>query len=171
MTDIDRGQAVTVSCRECRCPGTPGAYHPTDETYLAPEPSLRLGLSAQIKIQEATRQNTAGVTFDAEAATLDLFETFIRYGVTGWNLVDGGGMAVPLDIETILADMSLGMPTADKASTLYLEKVTAPLVKRLAEISRSGQTADSKSARKKSTTKRHKQSSPAGSVASLRSVS
>jgi hypothetical protein len=170
MATIDRGQVVIVSCRECLCSGAPGA-HERDEVYLTPEPSLRLGLVAQLRITEAVRRNENGVEFDNEKATLDLFDAFIRYGAVGWNLLDEDGEERPFDVEAVLGDMSLGMPTADRASELYLKKVTDPLARKLAATSPTGPTVDSRSHRKKSTRKQHAPSSPATSAVSLRSVS
>lgn len=172
MAVFDRGQVVTVPCRECSCPGTPGAHHLMDEVSLRLEPSLRMAAAIELRIAAAVKVNGQTVTsFDDEAFTLDAMDIFIRYGVVAWNLVDEAGQPRAFDVEDVLGDMSLGMPAADKASELYIKKVTNPLVQRLATISNSGQPVASTSRPKKSTSKRHGRSSHSTSAGSLRSIS
>lgn len=169
MTDNDRGQVVTVSCRECSCPGTPGTFHEMDEVYLLETPGLRLGLAAQLKIQSSLT-NAAGVIADPDPLVLDLSEIFVQHGAVGWNLVTEDGLPQPFSPAAVLADMSLGLPVSDRASDLYMEKVTAPLVKKLASLSPIGRTSGSKSRTKASTRSRPARSSRPASAASLRSM-
>jgi hypothetical protein len=159
MATNDLGQVI-VPCRECRCPGAPD--HLTDEVYLLPEPTLRMGISAQFAVAAAAKPTG----FDDEDATQRFMEIFIRNGVAGWNLQLEDGSPKPLDKDEVLNDFSLGMPTADAASELYMVKVTAPLVRKLSTTSPTGQTGNSSSAANGRTPKRRGSSSRAGSVAS-----
>ena len=168
MTTTDAGQHVTVSCRECRCPGTPGAYHERDEVYLAREPSLDLAMGAQFVLEDAQEEAAGSQTKFMRQVLRGWTKVYIREGVVGWNLVDAEGAARPLDIDEILADISLALPTADEASTHYTEKLLRPLGLAPAVTSPTGRTVRSKSRTKGSTGTPPEQSSPATLAASPR---
>jgi hypothetical protein len=126
---------VEVSIGACTCPRMP---HAEDVVYLAPRLSLAGGMAAQADI--------LAVGADVKALTVAWTETFIRYGVTGWNLTDAKGKPEPLDIAPLLADYTLAEGIADKAIELYRDQVLDPLTRRLGTTSLPGPTDGSTSA-------------------------
>ena len=168
MAENDAGQRITVSCRECRCPGTPGTYHANDEVYLAPEPSLDLAMAAQFVLEDAREATPGNEKAISRALIVGWTKVYVTHGVLGWNLVDENGLDAPLSIPAILADVSLAGPVADQASTLYTAKITRPLGLAPAATSPAGRTVNSKSRTKRSTGTRHEPSSPVRLAASPR---
>lgn len=120
MSFDDPGQRVAVPCGPCRCPG---AVHTQDEVYLAPEPSMTLGLRANGAIAKA----------DNDPALLELYlgRVFIEEGITGWTFVDEDGEipVTPDNIERLLPWSKGGQAVAERANELYGEAILAPLVK------------------------------------------
>jgi hypothetical protein len=93
------------------------------------------------------------------------FEASIRYGATGWNLVDDDG-PVPFDVQVVIDDYAIGRPVADVASDLYTDAVMDPLASRLSARSPTGSTNGTTSPRKRRTSKPLRSSSPATSAGS-----
>lgn len=151
-------ELVAVRVRDCACPD--GVHEGGDLVFLAPTPSLQLGLEAQRDIRESLGSGS----MLAERWLV----TFVRYGAIGWNFEDGDG-PMPFDVETILADFSLASPVAERADELYGEAVTRPLLARLRTISQRGPTAGSTSRTTGSTPKPRKRSSRATTAATKRS--
>lgn len=131
---------VEVSIGACTCPRTP---HAEDVVYLAPRLSLAGGMAAQSDIL------THGA--DVKKLTVAWTETFVRHGVTGWNLTDAKGKPELLDVDALLADYTLAEGIADKAIELYKDQVMDPLTRRLGNISLPGPTDGSTSAAPPST--------------------
>lgn len=152
------GEPVAVRVRDCACPDTP---HPDgDEVYVAPTPSLQLGLEAQRDIRESLGSGS----MLAERWLV----TFVRYGALGWNFHDEDG-PIPFDVDVLLADFTLASPVAERCDELYGEAVTRPLLTRLRTISQRGPTGGSMSPTIGSIRKPRKRSSPATTAASKRS--
>lgn len=150
--------AIEVRVRDCDCPGAP--HGEGDVVYVAPTPSLQLGLEAQRDIRESLGNGS----MLAERWLV----TFVRYGAIGWNFEDEDG-AMPFDVDVLLADFTLATPVAEKCDELYGEAVTRPLLHRLRTISQRGPTAGSTSRTTGSTPKPRKRSSRATTAASRRS--
>ena len=120
MAGLNGGQPIAVAIGECHCVGTP---HPDgDIVYLAPKASLRLGLAANAAIGQAKDviqlQELLGIAF-------------VRYGVTGWNVVDEHGKPVDVNNETVEARLTWdagGRVVADRAADLYTDAIISPLV-------------------------------------------
>ena len=73
-------------------------------------------------------------------------DTFIRHGVTGWDLCDAEGEPLPFDVEAVLSDYTLSRPVAVQIEELgWDSQVLDPLLARLPKRSRTGQTAPSTS--------------------------
>lgn len=134
MSRFDRAP-VEVSIGACSCPRSP---HAQDVVYLAPRLSLAGGMAAQADLIAAGG--------DIKALTVAWTETFIRHGVTGWNLVDVAGKPEPFDVAPLLADYGLSEGIADAAIDLYRDQVIDPLARRLGTTSQPGPTGDSTSA-------------------------
>lgn len=152
-------ELVPVRVRDCACPDAP--HGEGDVVYVAPTPSLQLGLEAQRDIRESLGSGS----MLAERWLV----TFVRYGAMGWNFLDADGEPLPFDVDVLLADYTLASPVAEKCDELYGEAVTRPLLARLRAISQRGRTAGSTSPTTGSTPKPRRRSSPATSAASRRS--
>ena len=151
---------IAVRFRDCECPGHP--HNGTgDLAYLAPKLPYQGGLEARGNVLEAL----GNPKFLAELWLV----TFVKHGVTGWNLLDEDGEPVNLDINTILADYDYAAPIGDKADELYGDTVSRPLVQRLRKLSPRGPKASSTSQSSGSTPSRQRRSSRATSAASKRS--
>ena len=138
MTFAGPEQRVTVHVGDCRCSGSPHASG--DEVYLAPEPSLTMGLRANGAIAKA----------DNDAALLELLlgRVFIEEGIVGWTFVDEEGDeygVTPDNIERLLPWSKGGQLVAEQANDLYGEAILAPLVKRSLSTSGLGPTNGSTS--------------------------
>lgn len=140
MSRFEQQAPVAVSIGACACPGTP---HAEDVVYLAPRLSLKGGIAAQGDLVAANG--------DTKALTVAWTETFVRYGVTGWNLTDAAGKPEPLDIDGLLSDYATAEAVADRAVDLYRDQVLDPLARRLRATSQPGPTDDSTSAPPQST--------------------
>jgi len=142
---------VEVRLDGCYCPGKP---HDVDIVYLAPALSMAGGMAAQSAIQDGMG--------DALRLQELLATVWIRFGIVGWNLVDEDGADLPLsEAAAALPYGKGGRLVAEKADDLYAEDVLAPLVARLASISKRGPTNGSTSSPRKSTRKRPSPSSTA----------
>jgi hypothetical protein len=145
---------IEVRVGDCTCPDGP---HPDgDVIYLAPKPSLRLGLAAERILIEA---GTAGT----EATTDALMEAFVSHGAVGWNLeyINGKGRPEPkpFAVADILADWSVARLVAEKANDLYADIILRPFLEALARPSPTGQTDATTSPATTSTRSRRKRSS------------
>ena len=149
---------VSVRVRDCECPGAP--HGAGDVVYVAPTPSLQLGLEAQKDIRESLGNGSMlGERW---------LVTFVRYGAIGWNFEDEDG-PIPFDVEVLLADFTLATPVAERCDELYGEAVTRPLLARLRTISQRGPTAGSTSRTTGSTPKPRKRSSRVTTAGTRRS--
>lgn len=131
-------EGLEVPFRECACPGTP---HVSDVVYLRPVLGFRAGAEALRKMGESG----GDVNLIAELVG----PTYIREGVTGWNVEDENG-PVPLDIEAILGNYTWAYPIADRADDIYSEAVLAPLLKRMGALSGNGRIVASTRATRRS---------------------
>jgi hypothetical protein len=111
-----------VRFRDCACPGMP---HPEtgDVVYLADKLPLPGVMAFYFSVS----------TWPDSASVADrvgwMAEIFVRHGVTGWNLLDEGGSARPLDVEELIADGAESYAIGEKASELYQERIfKRPLV-------------------------------------------
>ena len=140
---------IEVRFSDCRCPGSP---HPDgDVGYLRPFLDYAGGAEALRAMAKAE----GDVSLFAELVG----PVYIRRGLVGWNRLDEAGEPLPLP-----TDPGTALPyeeaywLAEKADDLYGESVLAPLVKKLAMSSASGQTAGSTSASSRSRSTRRKPS-------------
>ena len=153
MTRFDT-TPVEVVVGPCECPGTP---HPDgDLVYLAPSLSMAGGMAAQGVIAEA-----AGDVIRLQEL---LANVWLRHGVVGWNFLDEQGQPVPLTESTLATALPFGKGgrlVAERADDLYAEDILAPLVERVATLSKRGPTTSSRpvtSATNGSTPKRRSRS-------------
>jgi hypothetical protein len=158
MTTGDGSQPVAVDVGACRCDGAP---HASDSVYLAPEPSLSLGLAANGAIAAAGE--------DPARLEITLGRVFIEYGIIGWTFVeDGEPVPVnPASIERLLPWGRGGSAVAEKANDLYAEAILRPLLEKSLTSSRPGRTNGSTSVTRPSRSARRsssKSSSPAPSA-------
>lgn len=148
-------EPVPVDIGPCECPGTP--HGDGDIVYLAPALSMAGGMAAQGVIQAAGN--------DPIKLQELLSMLWIRHGVVDWNLVDEAGDKVELTEANVAQALPFGKGgrlVADRADDLYAEDILAPLVERVAALSKRGSTASSRpatSATNGSTPKRRKRSS------------
>lgn len=153
---------VAVRVRACACPDTP---HPDgDVVYILPTLPLAGGILAEQQMIE----RFASIPTPANPSDADLervaaarlravvpvwWDTFIRHGAVGWNLVDADGAPVPFDVEAILADYGIARPVADAAAERYQGAVIAPLLAAPSKPSRNGQMGGGTRQRKTQTRK------------------
>lgn len=148
-------EPVEVNIGPCECPGSP---HEADLVYLAPALSMAGGMAAQ--------QIISDIGGDLVALQEGLSKLWIRHGVVGWNLVDEDG-PIPLTEANVVAALPFGKGgrlVADRADDLYAEDILAPLVEKVAALSKRGSTGSSRratSATNGSTPKPRKRSSTA----------
>jgi hypothetical protein len=133
---------TSVNVGSCRCAGEP---HPDGDTVeLRPKLGLAEGVRLQAAVVDAKQRG-----LDAPAVTGLLAESYLLVGVTGWNLVDEQGKALPVTPETIqselLSDFTRAAPVSDAADALYREVAIGFLVKQAASLSRSTTTNGSTS--------------------------
>lgn len=169
-------EPVAVRVREC--PDHPDG----DVVYMAPTLSLAGGLEAEYDNSVALAETIAAAgprppegysEATQELLALDMARrlrvrwlvTYVRFGVVGWTLHDESG-PMPLDIDAILADYNLAAPVAEKGDELYGETVARPLLARQAARLQPGPMDRLTSAKRRSTTKPRKRSSPATTAAS-----
>lgn len=151
---MDESGLVTVTVRDCACPGTP---HDADEVYLLPSLSLEGGAAAELDLMDSS-----SVTDEKRRTTALLARwtsTYVRYGAVGWNWIrldeNGRPEPIPFDVDILLADYRLSRSVAEKANELYAEAVLGPLLVAAAAAnpsppkkpSRRGRTDGSTSAR------------------------
>jgi hypothetical protein len=117
-------EPIGVRVRDCACPGTPHADD-GDIIYLAPMLGIRGGIHAERDIALSQAEATPERPFD-QLLQERWLETFVRYGVTGWNLTDEAGDPLPLDIDDILANWPVARAVAAKAADLYTDAIIAP---------------------------------------------
>jgi hypothetical protein len=137
MSVLDRPEHVPVPLGFCPCLGSP--HEDGDIVYLYPELSMAGGMAAQGAISEASGDSG----LDGVRLQELLAEVWIRHGVASWTFLDDNGEAIPVSPSNIAAALPYakgGRAVADKADDLYAEAVTAPLVERLAALSKRGST-------------------------------
>jgi hypothetical protein len=89
---------TSVNVGSCRCAGEP---HPDGDTVeLRPKLGLAEGVRLQAAVVDAKQRG-----LDAPAVTGLLAESYLLVGVTGWNLVDEQGKALPVTPETIQSEL------------------------------------------------------------------
>ena len=133
---------IPVRFRDCTCPGTP---HDGDVAELRPYLDYPGGAEALAAIQS--------VGDDTARFAEVLGPVFIRRGVVAWNLLDEDGEPIPVTREALDSlRWEDAYELADRADDIYGGQVLAPLVKRMATSSPTGQTARS--------TRRPRKSSP-----------
>jgi hypothetical protein len=126
---------VVVRAGDCPCPGTP---HTEEHVYLEPEASLLLATTAfkAVQLARETVQDQIGA----------LTSSYIPAAIRSWTFLEESEGIVPVPITRENAERLIpwdrgGFEVADKADDLYSERVMAPLVKRLQQLSVPGQTA------------------------------
>ena len=161
MTTGDGMHPVTVNVGPCRCIGGADAHPDGDEVYLAPEPSMTMGLRANGAIAKA----------DSDPGLLEVLlgRVLIEEGIVGWTFTDENGdiPVNPANIERLLPWSRGGHDVAEKANDLYGEAILAPLVTRSLNTSVRGRTNGSTSPIRPSRSSRRsssKSSSRASSV-------
>jgi len=133
----------------------------------------KLGLAEGVRLQAAV-VDAKQKGMDAPAVTGLLAESYLLVGVTGWNLLDEQGKAVPVTPDTIqselLADFERAAPVSDAADALYREVAIGFLVKQAASLSRSTTTNGSTSPTVGGSPKARKRSKPSSTSTSLTGV-
>lgn len=129
-----------VRFRDCSCPGTPhdGLDGRDDGDYAFLRPALNFeGGAAAFRAIRAAQGNV-------ERLSELVGPIYLRFGVTGWNLVDGDGAPVPVDPDYLVNELPYqdAFALVDKADDLYGSSVLAPLAKRIAAFSNAGRTGD-----------------------------
>lgn len=141
MSVLDRPALVPVPLGFCPCAGTP---HPDgDVVYLWPELSVPGGIKARSFFADGL---TGDLTFDE--VQVRIAELWLSVGVAEWTFLFDDGSPIPVTYENVVRALPYakgGREVADKADDLYVESVTAPLVKRLAELSQPGPTPSGRS--------------------------
>jgi hypothetical protein len=156
-------EPIAVPVREgaCPCPGTP---HTGEIVYLRPNVSVALGAAATnvsqavvtgyleehpdmlARLADATdreaklRELTKGIVPDSSAG---LAEVYLKYGIVSWTFTDAQGKPRPITPETIAELLPWdegGMEVAERADTLYSDRIFAPLARRSARSSPPGPT-------------------------------
>lgn len=164
-------ELVRVRFRDCACPGTP--HHGKDGTddgdvaQLRPFLSFEGGAAAWAAIADAV---TAGKMTGPHLVQY-LGPPYLRYGVVGWNLVDGEGQPVAFSPEAALElPFQDAYALVDKADDLYTAAVTAPLGLPTASSLPTGKTngSSSTSAIPRSSSKRRSQSKSSSSAPASR---
>lgn len=119
-------EPVEVNIGACTCAHANGHVpHPDgDVVYMRAKPNLDMGIAAQTALR-----NSGRYVGDTHAA---LWTVFVRFGVTGWNLVDVKGAALPFSVEALLDrledPLESGMIVATRGVELYQDAVLAPLL-------------------------------------------
>jgi len=157
-------QPVAVNVGPCRCiGGADDPPHPDgDVVYLAPEPSLSLGLAANGAI--------AAAGDDPARLEVTLGRVFIDMGIVDWTFTDADGDPEPITpatIDRLLPWGRGGSAVAERANDLYAEAILRPLLERSQNSSQPGRTNDSTSVIRPSRSVRRsssKSSSPAPSA-------
>lgn len=118
-------EPVEVNLGPCSCAHSNGTVpHPDgDLVFMRPRASLDMGVATQQALRQSGRY--AGDTL----ATL--YSVFVRYGVTGWNLVDIKGAPLPFTTEGLLdrleTPLQAGLNVTAKGHELYYDAVLDPL--------------------------------------------
>jgi hypothetical protein len=136
---------VTV---RCLCPLTGAEVrHPAGDTITLKE---RLDFHTALTMRKSIvmlRAANDEVTNEEILATLD--ESYLRYGIESWTLVDRKGAPIPVKASTIeeylLADIDAAMDVAEEASEKYSAVVLLPLLKGASSSSQPTPTDDSTS--------------------------
>jgi hypothetical protein len=136
---------VTVNCL---CPPNGAEVrHPAGDTITLKE---KLDFRTALTMRKSIVMLRAGneeVTNEEILATLD--ESYLRYGIESWSLVDAKGKPLPVKTSTIesvlLADIDAAMTVAEEANELYSAVVLLPLLKGALSSSRPTPTDDSTS--------------------------
>jgi hypothetical protein len=129
---------------DCICPGTP---HEDDTVTLYPTLDFRRAMT----MQKAVVIARTGVDEDMDPAEIlaILAESYLRYGVESWTLVDAAGKAIPVTPDNVTAylmpHIGEAMDVAEEADGLYQEAVLLPLVRRGLRSSQPTPTTDSMS--------------------------
>ena len=142
-------EPVPVKVRECACPGHPHNGE-GDVVLLAATISLDGGLAAEQDLVAVNAEHPTDVPARIAAVTRRWASTFIRYGATGWNLLDDEGNPVPFDVDAVLSDYLIARPVADKAADLYTDAVMRPFLTKQDNRSPTGRTTNSTSRRRRS---------------------
>lgn len=173
----DAGHGVDVNVRECRCPGTPAPHPDGDIVTLVPK--LTLPMAAALKAR--TMSDNTGGDESIAAVQFSLVSGYLRaapYGaIASWSFLEEGPevkgtipmVPVPITaeaIERLIPWANGGEEVAEMADRLYGGDFLAPFLRRISSSLKTGQTAGSTSASRKSGPSRRSPSRP-----SLRPVS
>jgi hypothetical protein len=180
MPTNDAGHGVDVNVGSCRCPGGSPTPHP-DGDIVTLVPKLTLPMAASLN--QRVRENADGDDSVA-AVQFSLMSGYLRAAPAGaiasWSFVEEGAVIdrktgqlplipVPITaeaIERLIPWGSGGMEVAEEADRLYAADFLAPFLRRISTSSKTGPTAGSTSASRKSGASRRSPSRP-----SLRPVS
>jgi hypothetical protein len=136
---------VTVNCL---CPPNGAEVrHPAGDTITLKE---KLDFHTALTMRKSVvmlRAANEEVTNEEILATLD--ESYLRYGIASWSLVDAKGKPIPVKASTIedylLSDVLAAMEVAEEASEKYSAVVLLPLLRGVSNSSRPTPTDDSTS--------------------------
>lgn len=136
MSVLDRPDHVPVPLGFCPCAGEP---HPDgDVVYLYPELPVPAGIKARAFFVDGMLGEADNVTVQQRIA-----ELWLSMCVESWTFLDDDGNPIPVTSENVVRALPYGKggrEVADKADDLYVESVTAPLARALAELSQPGPT-------------------------------
>jgi hypothetical protein len=130
---------------DCICPGTPHAEGDTVTLHQT------LDFRRAMTMQKSVVIARTGVDEDMDTAEIlaILAESYLRYGVESWTLVDAAGKAIPVSPDNVSAHLMThiaeAMDLAEEADDLYQEAVLLPLVRRGLRSSQPTSTTDSTS--------------------------
>lgn len=145
-----------VRVRDCACPGAPHreprAYPGIDEpvdgdlVFLSDKASLPLGLAIR-----ADRNRVMGRYAEGEIDKTEIsgelssswMVDYVKFGTTGWNLLDEIGDPVPFDRRVLVDDFELGNPVAERLDDLFGAIVIGPLLPKRRKPSQRGLTETS----------------------------
>jgi hypothetical protein len=136
MSVLDRPDLVPVPLGFCPCAGSPHADG--DIVNLVPELSVPAGIKARAFFVNGLTGEMSSVEVQQSIADL-----WLSMCVDSWTFLADDGAPIPVTAENIVRALPFGKggrEVADKADDLYVESVTAPLVKRLNELSQPGPT-------------------------------
>lgn len=154
---------------KCLCPRNGAEVrHPAGDTILLKE---KLDFHTALTMRKSIVMLRAGnddVTNEEILATLD--ESYLRYGITSWTLVDEKGKPIPVKGSTIeqylLSDIDAAMDVAEEANDKYSSVVLLPLLRGASTSSPDMPTDDSTSATNGSSPKPPKPSKPSSTTTS-----
>lgn len=138
---------------ECLCPLTPGGEvrHPTGDNIELKVPlDFRSAATMQHSINVLRLTRGDDVQLPIEEILGVLTESYLRFGIRSWTLVDPAGKPIPVTPTTVdmylMPNLTAAALVGDEADAVFSEVILLPLVKRASTSSPDTPTTDSTSA-------------------------